>query len=122
MTNLIRNILKTVFVFCVIAAFLLTMYGAIVLIAMNYIAPAIIVFIVVAFVVYWYMEFNKETPSQLDLMKSALVNYSPHSLDVMREIIKQGLRKNRFDANSIEVDTEAIRDVLRYYLNSLNLK
>ena len=122
MTKLIHNILKAVFVLCVIAAFLLTMYGAIVLIAMNYIAPAIIVFIVVAFVVYWYMEFNKETPSQLDLMKSALVNYSPHSLDVMREIIKQGLRKNRFDANSIEVDTEAIRDVLRYYLNSLNLK
>jgi len=98
------------------------MYGAIVLIAMNYIAPAIIIFIVVAFAIYWYMEFNNEAPTQLDMMKSALGDYSPYSLEIMGKIIKRGLSRNSFDVNSIEVDTEAIRNVLRYYLDSLNLK
>lgn len=120
MTNLIRNILKTVFVFCVITAFSLTMYGTIILIAMNYIAHAIVIFIIIAVAIYLYMNFTNETRSQLDLMKSALENYSDHNLDVMQEIVKRGLRKNRFDANIIEVDTESIRGVLRYYLNSVN--
>ena len=119
MENLIRNILKVVFAFCIIVAFLLTMYGAIVLIAMNHIMPAIIVFVFVATVIYWFIKSMEEKISKLELMKSALPNYSDYSLGVMQKILEKGLRVNKADAYLIHIEKESIREVLRYYLNSM---
>lgn len=124
MTNLIRNILKTVFVLCVIAAFLLTMYGAIVLIAMNHIFVAILIFVFVAFVIYWYLEFpggcifNHHVEVYSKPTSANIENLPDEYLQAIKKILQRGCYEGlRYEGlgEEIYIAEASIKKALEYY-------
>ena len=124
MTNLIRNIVKFVFAFCVIAAFSLTMYGVIILIAMNYIAWAIIVLIIMAFIAYVYLEssdgwtWGRDVEVVTNSAFRNVDNMPDEYLQVIKKILQSGCYEGlRYEGigEEIYIAEASIKKALEYY-------
>jgi hypothetical protein len=124
MTNLIRNIVKFVFAFCVIVALLLTMYGVIILMAMNYIAWAIIVLIIIACIAYVYLEFSDDWTWGGDV--EAITNPTFRNVDnipdeylqAIKKILQRGCYEGiRYEGigEEIYIAEASIKKALEYY-------
>ena len=124
MENLIEKILKVVLIFCVVIAFCLTMYGAIVLIAMNHIFVAILIFVFVAFVIYWYLEFpggcifNHHVEVYSKPTSANIENLPDEYLQAIKKILQRGCYEGlRYEGlgEEIYIAEASIKTALEYY-------